>query len=367
MNNLQDDNLMDETRRFVESFKQESIFFIFPSKITGGHEIMAVEIIKKIRSQVGLNTQKIVCYLPEDNVNLINKLNLNSIEFKLFKANGSKPEFLHALFNPFYLYRCAKVIREFPSKNKIILVQGDILQGVGFLVTGKLLTKKIISYIPYSHSFKKMGAKSARLKDYFAGFFYTLCDQYITISKCFKQDIELKNKKSKVSLLHNFVNEVALSDRFIERKFNSNDVINIFIIGRVQFHQKGHDILINALSGITEYNIALHVVGDGPDLQKLKAKQDKLPENISLICHGWVAESWHVAKEFNIDLLVIPSLFEGVPLVMLEAKERHVPIIAAGRDGMLDCLPAHSLYAVSGDEVTALRDKILYHIQNRLV
>lgn len=364
MNDSLYDTVIMDVNRFSEDAKGKGISFIFPSVFVGGHEIMAVEIIKKITSQDDFYSNNITCFVPERNVKIIELMNANSIVHVVFKGNTSKPEFLHAFFNPIYTLRCAKIFNAIPKGNKVILVQGDILQGVGFILAGKLLSRELISYIPYSHSFKKMNAKSARLKDTFAKITYQICDKYITISECFKRDIEIKNNKANVSLIHNFVK--SSPDKFVLRKLNLDDEINIFIIGRVQFHQKGHDILVNALAGITTYKIVLHVVGDGPDMNNLEAMKDKLPSNVSIKFYGWASDSWRIAWDRKIDLLVIPSLFEGVPLVMLEAMERNVPIIAAARDGMLDYLPIDSLYEVTGDDVAALRDKIIYYIQKRL-
>ncbi len=41
----------------------------------------------------------------------------------------------------------------------------------------------------------------------------------------------------------------------------------------------------------------------------------------------------------QIDLLAIPSRYEGVPLVLLEALARGIPVIASATDGMEEILP----------------------------
>ncbi|CAI2444123.1 UDP-D-galactose:(glucosyl)lipopolysaccharide-1,6-D-galactosyltransferase [Serratia proteamaculans] len=358
------DNSLDDIGRFAKDIKESKVHFIFPSKFTGGHEIMAIEIIKKLYSHEYINAENITCVVPEVNSVLQEILISNAIKFSTFKSNGVGPEFLHALFNPFYLYRCVKINKDSSTIGRVILVQGDILQGVGFLIAGKYTSKRVTSYIPYAHSFTKMGAKFALFKDFVSKIPYKICEEYITISECFRKEIKIKNNKANVSIIHNFVDNSQ--KKFIKRKLTKNDAINIFIVGRIQFHQKGHDILLKALMGIVDYKIVLHVVGTGPDLHALEVMAKELPGNITVKFHGWVSDSWEIAYDNNIDLLVIPSLFEGVPLVMLEALERKVAIIAAARDGMLDYLPVESLYEIKGEEVTALRAKITYHIQKRL-
>ncbi|CAI2037524.1 glycosyltransferase family 4 protein [Serratia liquefaciens] len=364
MNDSLDDLANKDIDRFIKDTEGKSISFIFPSKFLGGHEIMTIEIIKSILSRNEIDSRRITCFLPEENIKTIEILRQNAIGFETFRSKFFKPEFLHAFFNPFYILRCLNIFSRIQKNSKVILVQGDILQGVGFILVSKWLSRTLTSYIPYAHSFQKMGAKSAKLKDFFSKIVYKTCNSYITISECFKHEIEIKNKTADVSLIHNFVTKPA--ERIVLRELTFDSVINIFIVGRVQFHQKGHNILVNALAGIKAYKIVLHIVGDGPDLHNLRMMEDQLPSNVSLIFYGWASDSWGIARDKNIDLLVIPSFFEGVPLVMLEAMERNVPIIAAARDGMLDYLPVESLYEVTGDNVAALRDKIIHHIQKRL-
>jgi glycosyltransferase involved in cell wall biosynthesis len=47
-----------------------------------------------------------------------------------------------------------------------------------------------------------------------------------------------------------------------------------------------------------------------------------------------------------LDAVLIPSRYEGVPLVMLEAMARHIPVLASDVDGMADVLPAACLFGM---------------------
>jgi len=59
----------------------------------------------------------------------------------------------------------------------------------------------------------------------------------------------------------------------------------------------------------------------------------------------------------GIDMLWIPSRFEGVPLVMLEAMSCGLPVVASDVDGMAELLPEGWLYP-SGN-LRAMIDTIL--------
>jgi len=112
--------------------------------------------------------------------------------------------------------------------------------------------------------------------------------------------------------------------------------------------------------------IELVIIGDGPDLEKLKNITQTLPDNITVRFLGWKNNVWDYSND--IDLILIPSNFEGVPLIMLEALKRNVPVIAPARDGMADYLEKKSLYEVIGvsheGKVVNLRKKIEEYCNN---
>lgn len=78
-----------------------------------------------------------------------------------------------------------------------------------------------------------------------------------------------------------------------------------------------------------------HLYGDGPLFSKVC---ESVPSNLSL--HGHVSNMQSHWPE--IDLVVIPSRFEGLPMVSLEAMGRGIPVIATNV-GALDTLIEHGV------------------------
>ena len=78
----------------------------------------------------------------------------------------------------------------------------------------------------------------------------------------------------------------------------------------------------------------LLIVGNGPDEKALR-QMISGKENIKLL--PWLENPENVYEQ--IDFLMISSRFEGVPLVMLEALARGIPVVGSACDGMKDLLP----------------------------
>lgn len=335
--------------------KGEKTGVIFTSMIVGGHEIMTLAIIEQILTDNPECLSEIILYIPFDNAALIDKVKKKGYQYQVFFVAHRRMEIVHAFLNFKFLGECAKALKKVKAENDhIVLVQGDIQQGSGFIIASKLTGTTLTSYIPFAHSYKVMNAPGYKIKDTLANVIYRMCNEYITISSCFKDDLLLLNPKASVHLIKNSVPKST--KKYISKCLGKEDVINIFIIGRVHIQKKGHDILIDALKNIYDYKIRLNIVGDGPDRDTVIAKAETLPPNITLKYFGWVDDSWSVADSANV--LVIPSRYEGVPLVMLEAIERGLPVVAVARDGMKDYLPADWLYAPGDDESEALKLKL---------
>ncbi|ASL86961.1 hypothetical protein BVG97_04950 [Serratia marcescens] len=348
--------------------KNKKIAIVFTASILGGHELMSVAHIKKFVKK-GFS---ISCYLPSDNGKLIALLDSASINYELHHVLHKRMEIIHSFFNPLHVIKSSLLLKKLSQTHDyMVIIQGDIELGAGFLNGSRLLGlgNRVVSYIPYAHSFEKMGSRLAKAKDFLAKFAYRNCDNYVTICNQFRHDLKEKNKSANVRVLRNFVAKPAPKDiRGVGYEFLSNpEKIKILMAGRVFFRQKGQDILLEALRDINN-RVDLTVIGDGPDLDEMKHTVRQLGNNINVEFLGWKDNVWDFA--YDADLIAIPSSYEGVPLIMLEALKRNVPVIAPARDGMLDYLGKDSLYFVGDSEsdVDKLREKIALFIakKNRL-
>lgn len=320
---------------------------------------MAINHLKKFVKK-GFN---ITCFCPINNSKLTNLLRAGSLEFYSHNVIHKKMEIIHAFINVKHIFRSVCLLHQLRNKyDYIVIVQGDIELGAGFLNASKMLgMNNVISYIPYTHSFKKMGSKAAFIKDFLSRFVYHNCCHYLTICNTFSEQLIEKNNNATVRILTNFVSNPPETEqsKTVFDNLSESKVIRLLVAGRVFFRQKGQDTLINALCRIKYSSaIRLDIIGDGPDLEKLRSLAGELPGNIMVNFLGWKDNVWEYAK--NIDAIIIPSNYEGVPLIMLEAIKRNVPIIAPARDGMLDYISNEHLYPI-GDpefECQALSEKI---------
>lgn len=322
--------------------RNKKIAVVFTASIVGGHELMAMQQIKKY----GRKGFSISSYIPQGNGMLIDLFKKNGLAFDVHKVAHQKVEVLHSFFNPIYIKKSIYLLNTIKEKfDEVIIIQGDIELGAGFINAAKLIGVSVISYIPYAHEFTTMGSRGGAVKDLLANLLYKNCSRYITISNCFKKDIILKNKYAQVKVIKNFVpsppvDQIRNKNALFGKKTR---VLRILMAGRVFFRQKGQDNLLKALRDIKD-NIEVKVIGDGPDLEKMKTLAATLPRHIKVSFLGWQNDVWSHADD--IDVILIPSNFEGVPLIMLEAIKRNVPVIAAKRDGMVDYLDEKSLYEV---------------------
>ncbi len=111
----------------------------------------------------------------------------------------------------------------------------------------------------------------------------------------------------------------------------------IVCIGRLS-PQKGFHVLLESLGKLQQQEISFSVkiLGDGPEQEILVrlAKTLNLLDNVEFM--GYQAEPHRILDDA--DLFVLPSLWEGTPLVLLEAMAHRLPIVATAVGGNRELL-----------------------------
>jgi glycosyltransferase involved in cell wall biosynthesis len=119
----------------------------------------------------------------------------------------------------------------------------------------------------------------------------------------------------------------------------TGEPLRILFVGRFQ-EQKNLEFLLRQLARLSEGSFELHFVGGGPDEKRLRDLAGKLGIAKSITRHGWLPRSALPHVYQSTDCLVNPSLYEGMPNVVLEAMACGLPVIASKVSGN-DALVVH--------------------------
>jgi len=143
----------------------------------------------------------------------------------------------------------------------------------------------------------------------------------------------------------------------------------IISIGRLS-DEKGHRYLIQAFAkymAASKMNLVsdadLHLVGEGVLRKELQSLTASLGIEENVFFHGQLQSPFALLKQS--DLMCLPSIYEGMPNVLLEAMACKVPVLATNTDqGAGELLRSHSLgtlvpRANSDELANALLDRFL--------
>ena len=131
-----------------------------------------------------------------------------------------------------------------------------------------------------------------------------------------------KINQNKITVVHNGIELEKFS--FIKKRIN--DEVTLGVIGRL-VPQKGHKYFLMALKDLMpSSNIKGLVVGSGPEEKNLKELSERIGLNGRVRFAGFNENIPELLKE--IDIMVLPSLREGLPMIALEAMASGVPVVA---------------------------------------
>lgn len=100
-------------------------------------------------------------------------------------------------------------------------------------------------------------------------------------------------------------------------------------VGRLS-PEKGQRLLLEAVANLVERgrNVCLYLVGDGPDRKVLEDQAHERRINSHVVFEGWVDQPKLEAIYASAHVFVMASLYEGIPIVLMEAMAMEIPCVA---------------------------------------
>ena len=125
-------------------------------------------------------------------------------------------------------------------------------------------------------------------------------------------------------------------ERFLPRPAKpASDFFEILCVGRLT-QAKGQHVLIDAVDQLARQwrRVRLRLVGDGPDGPSLRERARRLENPNIVVFEGAVNQDNIRALYEAADIFCLPSLAEGIPVVLMEAMAMEIPCVTTHITGI---------------------------------
>ncbi len=199
----------------------------------------------------------------------------------------------------------------------------------------------LISYVPMAHRMSEMG-RAGVPGDIVRRRLYRRPNRFIVPGHAVAEQVARAGGRWPVSVVENVVDPPLSSCREAARAALGvrQDARMALFLGRLDVRQKGIDTLLAAMRRHADRLAAWTFVfiGAGEGAAACEGLRAELQDRVEVRCVPWTERPQDALAAA--DLLLMPSRWEGVPLVMLEAMGHGLPILASDIDVFRDYLPA---------------------------
>ncbi|MCX7920931.1 MAG: glycosyltransferase family 4 protein [Clostridia bacterium] len=205
-------------------------------------------------------------------------------------------------------------------------------------------------------------------------------DRFVEGAKPGKREkiIGLLNKVDRVVALsngwYNYFSTIVPANRLLtiynpcftvdkEYKRRTNSKVNILFIGRLG-ERKGIYDLMEAVKKIRDRNFELRLYGDG-DNEAIKDIVNKNNLNNRVVVNDWVPHTKIGQIYETADILVLPSYAEGLPMSVLEAIGKGLPVVSTDVGGIPEAVfNGRNGFIIKPGDIDALAEKMRILIDN---
>ena len=324
-----------------------NIVHFIPFDVKGGAETFVIDLIKCQLLNKKINKITLVTFQTANNNNEI-LIDINSTNFEHINV-----DFSFIFFNHFFV-----IIRilYFLLFNNINVVHTHLISALyGSLLTIFFPSIKYIHTV-HNQADKELGAKKESIYYYLRKYYYSKIT-VVSISESVKYSI-YDFYKLKTQIIFNGAKKLKRINK--EYSFKKQDKSKILLaVGNTRI-QKNFKFLIQAFRIIkSDYSVKLFILGALVD--EFENISTKKYENEGVFFKGSVNNVQDYMKDAN--FLCIPSLYEGMPITLIEAKANKLIPIVTPVSGILEMVTDLKDGFISKDKsldeyVTVLRNAL---------
>jgi glycosyltransferase involved in cell wall biosynthesis len=320
----------------------ERWLFIDAASTFGGHEVMLLRWLEE------LSQHRISAFLLARRGSQLRREGVrHAVVVELSAAGkGRAARLIGALRDAMTLMRTAWRLK--PAY--CVVAEGCLLAQPLFVVLARLIGLRVLVYVPMLQTSASMGFGNGRLRDALVRHFYSkLPHAWVTITREQAHDFrQWAAVTQPIFVLENTVSRaIETAGAATVRDFgeaNTQGRLRVIVLGRLEAHQKGLDLLLDHLCAHSELGrrLELSFVGNGPYESEI-AQRLRLDASLA----RWVdLRPWSPTTDAlrRSDVLLMTSRYEGVPLVMLEAMALGVPVIAPDFPGTREFIAPDYLF-----------------------
>lgn len=165
----------------------------------------------------------------------------------------------------------------------------------------------------------------------------TQADNHWAISSAVKRSLEqLGVSSDRIKLIYNPIEPVSETNQL-----DQSGPLKLVYVGRLQLYdQKNLSELLQAANTYhSEMQLTLFGRAKDQEVFEKAVINSQYDSQAEIRIHQWTPDPWSVIlDEIHPQALVLTSKFEGLPMVMLEAISRGIPVITSNFDGYDDIL-----------------------------
>lgn len=325
------------------------------SRVYSGAEAVLCELVAGLARAERLD---LVCAAPKQNELLWESLRtaMGGVEPIGVPGQPTRLGAIH-LYNPIRLRAIRRVVRHIRAEVVIVNLGSAEYGAAPLLIAPR--PSQAVGFLHVPGGFSELHFRMGRLREALARRPMRRLDAVCVLTESARETVKRTWGGSGI-VVHRLlpvrprVQRVEREDA--RRSLSLPDATIIGLAGRITMRQKGQDTLAHAARSLLRLRSDLHfaIAGEGPDEAAFRLLLERLEIGDRFHLLGNVAPIDRFLSA--IDVIAIPSRFEGLGLIALEALALGVPGVASDCDGLRDVWPAR--WRVTPDRPDELATKL---------